>query len=136
MQHRYGARVVLYHALRSHTAENVFLNSSISDNYQKGEDALIDALLLSRCSHLLKPHSALSETAVYFSPNASLHFHTEEMQYSHEDTATCDNRPHKVDDGKPVDWDALMVTLQQALRAPEPRTSLPTSDGANGGARR
>ncbi|MFV0339467.1 MAG: nodulation protein NodZ [Parachlamydiaceae bacterium] len=37
--------------------------------YQKGEEALVDCLLLSRCNHLIRPWSSLSIVADHFNPN-------------------------------------------------------------------
>ena len=51
-------RVRFYDALRSE--RNAFLDRRLSDNYKKGEDALVDALLLSCANLLIKPASALS----------------------------------------------------------------------------
>ena len=51
----------------------------MADTYKKGEDALVDALLLSCANLLIKPASALSEFAVYWNPQ--LHNHTLELQY-------------------------------------------------------
>ena len=39
--------------------------------YRKGEDVLIDCLLLSRCNYLLKCTSAVGEFATYFEPSLS-----------------------------------------------------------------
>ena len=38
------------------------------DAYKKGEEALVDCLLLSRCDFLLKCTSHLSESSMYFNP--------------------------------------------------------------------
>ena len=67
MRRRYGDRMRHYEqALRS--KRNAFKDPALaSRGYEKGESALIDALLLSRCDALLKPSSAVSEFAVYFS---------------------------------------------------------------------
>ena len=73
----YVGRIVVYNALRSE--RNAFADTLLDDNYKKGEDALVDALLLSCANVLLKPASALSEFAVYW--NTGLHNHTYEMQY-------------------------------------------------------
>ena len=48
MSRELGARVFVTAALRSE--KNIFLDDSVTTNYQKGEDILIDTLLLSRCS--------------------------------------------------------------------------------------
>ena len=78
MKHTYGEdRLVAYEALRSE--RNAFADADVADNYKKGEDALVDALLLSCANFLIKPASALSEFAVYFNPD--LHNHTLELQY-------------------------------------------------------
>lgn len=76
---RYGSQLHLYHALRSNTSRNVFSDPSVKDHYRKGEDALVEALLLARCDFLLKPHSGLSEAAIFF--NLDLHNNSVEMQY-------------------------------------------------------
>ena len=78
MQTVHGDRLVVYEALRSN--RNAFADTSLSDNYKKGEDALVEALLLSCANFLVKPASALSEFAAYFNP--ALHNHTIEMQYA------------------------------------------------------
>ncbi|KAL3923852.1 MAG: hypothetical protein SGPRY_004096, partial [Prymnesium sp.] len=77
MEARYRERIVAYTALRSE--KNAFADKSIADNYKKGQDALVDALLLSCSNFLIKPASALSEFSVYFNPD--LHNHTIELQY-------------------------------------------------------
>ena len=81
LKSRYGGKVAMYESLRSPTVVNVFLDAAIEDNYRKGEEAVVVMLLLSRCDTLLKPHSALSETAIYFNP--ALHAHSQEMGYAH-----------------------------------------------------
>ncbi|KAK3256352.1 hypothetical protein CYMTET_34509 [Cymbomonas tetramitiformis] len=78
MADKYKGTVVFYRALRSEM--NVFLDTSIEDNYRKGEDALVESLVLSKCNGLIKPFSALSEAAVYF--NLSLHNETYDIQFS------------------------------------------------------
>jgi len=50
---------------------NAFLDTSIKDNYRKGEDVLIDTLLLSRVDFLLKCSSSVGEFAIYFNPALS-----------------------------------------------------------------
>jgi hypothetical protein len=67
MENKYGDRVISYDAIRSHNQKNPF---QVDDgkNYKKGEDALIDCLLLSKCNFFLKCTSHLGETALYFNP--------------------------------------------------------------------
>ena len=77
MQRTYGERLVVYDALRSE--RNAFADKRLGDNYKKGEDAIVDALLLSCANYLVKPASALSEFSVYWNPE--LHNHTRELQY-------------------------------------------------------
>ena len=45
--------VVMYDAIRSE--RNAFADSSLTDNYKKGEDALVEALILSCANFLVKP---------------------------------------------------------------------------------
>ena len=59
---RYRDRLAWYDAARN--SKGAFKTKSVA-GWQKGEDAITDALLLSRCELLLKPSSALSEFAVY-----------------------------------------------------------------------
>ena len=98
-----GSEAVVMYDARDRE-RNAFADSSLTDNYKKGEDALVEALILSCANFLVKPvrigtrlgrpassssssrssshyyqASALSEFAVYFSP--SLHTHTIELQY-------------------------------------------------------
>ena len=76
LEHKFPSLVVR-NALRSE--RNAFLDAQLSDNYRKGADALIDALLLSRCDFLLKCSSALGEFAIYFNP--SLHERSVDVQF-------------------------------------------------------
>lgn len=55
------------HAIRSNSAVPVHLGCC--ENYKKGEDALVDCLLLSRCNSLIKTSSNLSLCSSYFNPN-------------------------------------------------------------------
>ncbi len=68
MRERYGDRLVTYDSQRSDSTVNVFqqLAPAGRGNRAKGEDVLIDALLLSRCDALLKCTSAVGEFAQYF----------------------------------------------------------------------
>ena len=60
---------------------NAFADRAFREqNYKKGEDALVDALALTCSNFLIKPASALSEFAVYWS-YPGLHNHTYEIQY-------------------------------------------------------
>ena len=77
MHQEYGDRLIVYDALRSE--RNAFADRKIANNYKKGTDALVDALLLSCSNLLIKPASALSEFSVYW--NTALHNHTVELQY-------------------------------------------------------
>lgn len=58
---------------------NIFLDTSESNNYKKGEDVLIDCLCLSKCNFLLYGSSAVSEFAIYF--NLDLHYNGFNLQY-------------------------------------------------------
>ncbi|MGB0416377.1 MAG: hypothetical protein ACPGKS_05975 [Coraliomargarita sp.] len=66
MKARYGERIIHFDAQRSRDNLNIFQKQSEGNAYKKGEEALVDCLLLARCSFLLKCTSHLSETAMYF----------------------------------------------------------------------
>ena len=67
MTSRYGERILSYEAIRTTGLRNPFhLHGS---GYRKGEEVLIDCLLLSRSDYLLKCTSAVGEFAMYFNPN-------------------------------------------------------------------
>ncbi len=67
MKERYGHFVCGINAMRSvdHKAVHVEKKGS---NYKKGEDALIDCVLLSKCDLLIKMSSNLSDTSQMFNP--------------------------------------------------------------------
>ena len=67
MRERYGSRVLCYEAIRAEGIRNPFEKED-GNGYRKGEDVLIDCLLLSRCNFLLKCTSAVGEFALYFNP--------------------------------------------------------------------
>jgi len=67
LKSRYGERVISYDALRTYGMKNPF-DKDDGEGYRKGEDVLVDCLLLSRCDHLLKCTSAVGEFAMYFNP--------------------------------------------------------------------
>jgi hypothetical protein len=76
MVKRYGDAVVYRQA--GYSSANVIRDAAL-DAREKGEDALIDALLLSSCAFLLKTTSALSEFALWL--NASLHERHIDLQF-------------------------------------------------------
>ncbi len=60
--------VVMQDALRGDSSTGVHMRMDFAP-YQKGEQALIDCLLLSRCDLLIKMASNLSDCSTFFSPN-------------------------------------------------------------------
>ncbi len=68
MQQIYGEMVCTIDALRSRDSKAVHTNQELS-NYKKGEDALIDCVLLSKCNLLIKMASNLSNTSLMFNPH-------------------------------------------------------------------
>jgi hypothetical protein len=70
----YGDRVISWDSIRSKDKTSIHGGGydngmgSVS-NYKKGEDALIDCLLLSRCDFLIRNTSDLSVAALHFNPN-------------------------------------------------------------------
>jgi len=120
---RYGDRVSMYESLRSPSELNVFLDTDIKGNYRKGEEAVVVMLLLSRCHHLLKPHSALSETAIYFNP--ALHAHSQEIGYAHP-PEDCPPPP------EPTDASVVNPSSMAAPPSPSPPPQ-PSSEGGDEG---
>lgn len=67
MCRNYGSRVIfLDNAIRSTNGSPVH---HTNNNYKKGEDAILDCLLLSKCNYLIKTSSNLSLCSSYFNPN-------------------------------------------------------------------
>jgi hypothetical protein len=64
----YGPKLLTYDSLRSSGEVAPFRLSGVSP-YKKGEDVLMDVLLLSRCDHVLKCAAAGGEYALWFNPD-------------------------------------------------------------------
>jgi len=60
--------VVMRNTLRSNTQEGIHARKDLN-GYRKGEEAVIDCLLLARCSFLLKMASNLSDCSLRFQPD-------------------------------------------------------------------
>lgn len=76
-------RVRFRHDVLRHERNVAFAGGSASSrsaNYRKGEEVLLDTLLLSRCDFLLHSASGVAEFAIYWSPR--LHQHSVHLQYS------------------------------------------------------
>lgn len=67
LREKYGERVVSQEVLRADSTVNVF--QTTGQNYRKGREVLMDALLLSKADFLLKCTSAVGEYAMYFNPD-------------------------------------------------------------------
>ncbi|KYG81033.1 nodulation protein Z [Roseivirga ehrenbergii] len=67
---KYPGRVLTQSTILSDSQVNVFQKEE-GNNYQKGKEVLLDCLILSRCSRLLKCTSAVGEYALYFNPALS-----------------------------------------------------------------
>jgi hypothetical protein len=63
----YGERLLTYDALRS-SDDTAPFRLAVQSPYKKGEDVLIDTLLMSRSDHLLKCAAAGGEYALWFNP--------------------------------------------------------------------
>lgn len=60
-------RVVAYDSIKSRNGLPVHLTDT--DKYKKGEDAIVDCLLLSKCDYLIRTNSNLSLCSGLFNPN-------------------------------------------------------------------
>lgn len=71
-QREFKDRLVRYDAFRSgnHMAPH---NLNAISGYKKGEEVLIDILILSRCNFLFKAASAVGEYALWFNPSLDCH---------------------------------------------------------------
>lgn len=67
MQHRFPERVIARDIRRSSDGQP--LHKASGNGYRKGEDALLDCVLLSRCARLVRTDSDLGLFATYFNPD-------------------------------------------------------------------
>jgi hypothetical protein len=67
MQTRFGESVIVYSTLHSSNDEAVHVSST--NNYLKGEEALIDCILLSKTNYLIRTSSNLSLWSTFFNPS-------------------------------------------------------------------
>lgn len=85
MYKTFPGKIIALNALRS--KDGTAIHTNLTENpYQKGEEALLDCLLLSKCSKLFKTASNLSDVSIKFNPtipviNISKHF-TESTQFN------------------------------------------------------
>lgn len=70
-QREFGERVITYSSIRSSSDVPAFFFNDVSA-YKKGEDVLIDILLLSQCNYLLKCAAAVGEYALWFNPELNV----------------------------------------------------------------
>lgn len=70
MQTTFPGKVVALQALRSQKGYPVhYPSNNGADNYKKGEEAVMDCILLSRCSKLIRTSSNLSAASAQFNPS-------------------------------------------------------------------
>jgi hypothetical protein len=74
MEANYTCPLVYLNVIRSSNGTPVHLNGSYSSNYQKGEDALIDSILLSQCDTLIRTDSNLSYWSTMLNPEMPVLF--------------------------------------------------------------
>jgi len=77
---QFGDRLITYSSTRSTSDVPPFLFRDMSP-YKKGEDVLMDILLLAKCDFLLKSASAVGEYALWFNPNLDCVDFALESQY-------------------------------------------------------
>lgn len=66
MEGAFPGKVVSWETRRSRDGEPI--DFIMDNNFKKGEDVLVDCLLLSRCDHLIRTSSSLSLCSTYFNP--------------------------------------------------------------------
>ena len=66
MENTFPNRVISWETLRSFDGKPI--DFRMEDNYKKGEDAVIDCLLLSRCHLLIRTSSHMSLCSTFFNP--------------------------------------------------------------------
>lgn len=71
MQETFPGKIISLEAIRSNDKQPIHLSFS-ENGYQKGEEALLDCLLLSRCNKIYKMASNLSDTSLKFNPNIEI----------------------------------------------------------------
>jgi len=69
IRQRYPQKVIFYDAMRSKNNVEAVHWTLEGSPYKKGEDALVDCLLLSKCDFLIRSISNLSVTSLYFNPH-------------------------------------------------------------------
>lgn len=70
MDERFRYQIIYSEHVRAIDDNPLHLSSTVyTSNYQKGKEALMDCLLLSKCQTLIYPQSNLSYFSTYFSPN-------------------------------------------------------------------
>ncbi len=67
MASSFPEKVISWETRRSTDGQPIDLR--MEDNYRKGEDAVIDCLLLSRCTRLIRTRSSLGLSATFFNPD-------------------------------------------------------------------
>lgn len=70
MRKAFSDRVVCWETLRSFDGSPI--DFRMGDNYKKGEDTVIDCLLLARCDRLIRTSSSLGLCSTFFNPNVQV----------------------------------------------------------------
>lgn len=68
IKNKFPDKVFGIDAIRSHNNKPIHFSES-TQNYKKGEDAVIDCILLSKCQLLVRTASCLSDCSMCFNPN-------------------------------------------------------------------
>lgn len=68
MSERFPSRIIYSDFVRSSNEIPLHFGDFYKNNYERGKEALLDCLLLSKCNMLLRPWSNLSLAATFFNP--------------------------------------------------------------------
>jgi len=119
---RFEDRVITYDALRSNSRRPPFKFSSVSP-YKRGEDVLIDVLLLSRCDFLFKGAAAGGEYALWFNSALECHDFALESEFDPRHFKELETAYYKLNIGqwsppwwKPTRWSRVMRDLWFSLQ--------------------
>lgn len=71
---RYNSLIILDDIIRSENGEAIHVDTTLTDNYKKGEDIIIETWLLSKCDRIIVTNSNISTFAISLNPELEFNF--------------------------------------------------------------